>query len=120
MVALAIERSQGGRFVPVLQRQLDRRWRHRGTAGAVDQRTTDRLQQLVAAQRLDQGVAEAGLTQACVNGSIAVGGMRQRRGVRVRAAQLVQQLGTIAIGQVDVDQPQIVGTGLGARQGAGQ
>ena len=107
MVALAIERGQCRSLVPVLHLQFDggRGLRHENSRRAVDQGAAHRFQQLVASEGLDQRVTEAGFAQAGVDGGIAVGGMRQRRRVRMGSAQLAQQLRAIAVRQVDVDQP---------------
>ncbi|KAG1389363.1 hypothetical protein G6F59_015576 [Rhizopus arrhizus] len=85
VVALAIECGQCRSLVPVLHLQLDRcrGLGHEDSRRTVHQCPAHRLQQLVAAQRFDQGVAETGFAQAGMNGGVAVGGMRQRRGIGV-------------------------------------
>ena len=107
VVLLAIECKQGTLFIP--GRQLpDRTGRQRSAHAA---------QQRIAAHRLDQHILETLVAQPAGQRGTGIGGMRQGRGVRLVVAQLGQQAGAIAIGQVDIDQPQVVAVVLGTAQG---
>ncbi|MCY1182265.1 hypothetical protein D9M73_228190 [compost metagenome] len=83
-----------------------------GFCGGLRQRTAHAFQQRIAADGFDQCFLEACLLQRVLHFLAGVGGMRQRRGLRMQAAQAAQQVGTVAVGQVHIEQPEIVGSAL--------